>query len=134
MAFKSQTLICFLSLFNAIKGQCESYTKCEKCTNDDSPGFVNCQWHKTDEYCYNWYDNPNDPDALSFASECPSTVAAIVGGVVGAVALCCCVIIYCAVRSHKRASRRSKHISKVSATRRQQPPSQPAPPQQQVRV
>ena len=67
--------LCFLTVFLIIriKAQCGNYTNCTDCVNDDSSGFVSCEWHSIDDYCYNWYQQSvnDDDDGITDVTFCP---------------------------------------------------------------
>mmetsp|Transcript_61035 Transcript_61035/g.55035 ORF Transcript_61035/g.55035 Transcript_61035/m.55035 type:complete len:205 (+) Transcript_61035:34-648(+) len=110
-------------LFTIINGQCSQWSDCKDCVEDENNS---CEWDKSDEYCYNWFDNTGNDDGAFSSFECPAdswtntiiTVACVIGGI------CCLCIIGCILLSRFRKQR----ISQISSVNHNpQPVPQPVP-------
>jgi len=86
-----------LFLIGTINAQC-NYTNCTDCVNDNTAGFVSCEWHSVDDYCYNWYTQPANDDDNGITSEslCPeNALSAAEAAAVVIILVVLCVFCYC---------------------------------------
>merc|ERR1719295_563690 len=93
-------------------------TSCQACidqTNVGDGNFEKCEWHSVDNYCLNWYDDPNNPDAVG---NCWATTTVVVISVI--VGICCiCGILYfvfCRNRSRTPIGESAKPTQVTSVT------------------
>ena len=121
-------------------------TSCTECIDQTDLGgwnFESCEWDNSNEYCYNWYDNPNGGGTSSKIG-CPSVYTPIIIAVVVVVLICCIGFCVCASRSRSKRSNARSAVNMTSPTPQPIPVPQPQrviqyvpaqqiqPPQQQI--
>eukprot|EP01083_Nonionella_stella_P315236 1138184_1 len=69
--FQEVILSSILLYFVSINAQCSRYNECDDCVEDDDDvNFQKCEWNKDEDYCYNWFDEPNNENVATSVAGC----------------------------------------------------------------
>eukprot|EP01083_Nonionella_stella_P294953 1002454_1 len=97
----------------SINAQCSRYVECDDCVEDDDDvTFQKCEWNKADDYCYDWYDEPNqNSNIASTTSQCPAVMTTVMTGIIIFVIVVVTLgVIYVVCKKRNTSSRKQQTI------------------------